>query len=84
LDKYRRFYSLVKFEFDFTFVNDENAADNGGGTISFKGHGQGEAAAHDDDADEVIRHAHAHGRILAPPQVRALIQTIVYRVSCAR
>jgi len=72
LEKYRQFYSLIKFEFDWNIIN------NDGDNLQTTNSDESDAMV-TMTADDII--AYAKGRILAPSQLHSFIQKIVYRLS---
>jgi hypothetical protein len=67
MEKYRRFYSLIKFELDFNFINDDQ--------ISKDKDQEPEQPIDYESLDQ------AQSRVLAPSQLHSLIQKIVYQQS---
>ncbi|EFP83929.1 uncharacterized protein PGTG_09642 [Puccinia graminis f. sp. tritici CRL 75-36-700-3] len=67
MEKYRRFYSLIKFEFDFNFINDDQISKD-----------KDQDPEQEIDYESLNQ---AQSRVLAPSQLHSLIQKIVYRQS---
>lgn len=73
LEKYRQFYSLIKFEFDWNIINTDE------GDLQGTNSDESDTMMMAMTDDDMI--AYAKGRILAPSQLHSFIQKIVYRLS---